>query len=161
MSKTIGLTQGFETIVDDQDFEWLSKSKWYTKRGRKLFYARHKERGKKHQKEVLMHRLILNAPQGMQVDHINGDGLDNRRSNLRLATNSQNLKNQGPHKDNCSGFKGVYWDKRAHKWRAQIRTDGKKTGLGYFTLKEDAARAYNDAASKAHGTFAWLNKIPG
>jgi hypothetical protein len=96
----------------------------------------------------------------MKVDHINGDGLDNQRCNLRLATHSENLRNRGYTKKNTSRYKGVTWYKPYKKWRAQIKTDHKMKNLGYFDIPEEAAEAYNEAAKKYHGSFAWLNKLP-
>lgn len=99
-------------------------------------------------------------PEGMQIDHIDRDTLYIHPDNLRLATNSQNQFNKGPQRNNTSGFKGVYWSEYHRNWRALIRADGKKKHLGCFTNKLDAARAYNEAALKYHGEYAYLNEIP-
>jgi hypothetical protein len=98
--------------------------------------------------------IILNAPKGIDVDHRDGDGLNNRRSNIRLATPSQNMSNHGPHKQNTSGYKGVTWNKARSKWVAQISFNRRNIGLGYFTEKEKAIEAYRNAASVLHGEFA-------
>ncbi len=104
-----------------------------------------------------MHRIIMNAPVGKQVDHINHNGLDNRKENLRLATPAQNQANQKLSKANTSGFKGVSFDKKKKKWAAYI---GKQSrNLGRFLDIRDAARAYNDAAKLAYGEFAKLNPL--
>ena len=93
----------------------------------------------------------------MVVDHINSDSLDNRRSNLRVCTVSQNNMNSAIGRNNKSGYKGVSWDKTNKKWRAGIKAKGKSVSLGSFNSKKDAARAYNEAAKKAYGEFAKLN----
>jgi hypothetical protein len=105
-----------------------------------------------------LHRLLLNAPPELQVDHINGDGLDNRRSNLRLATGSQNQGNSRKRRDGVtSQYRGVSWNKRAGKWQALLRREGKLQYLGYFSDEEAAARAYDAAALEQWGSFARLN----
>jgi hypothetical protein len=113
---------------------------------------------------VLMHRLILELDgqniDGLEVDHDNGNRLDNRRENLRPATKSQNMSNRGPFLNNKSGFKGVCWHKRRQKWIAQIHVSGKRTHLGYFDDPIAAARAYDAAALELHGAFARLNFPP-
>jgi hypothetical protein len=155
MTKIIPLTQGKVALVDDNDYKWLNQWKWYMYAIRGLFYARRGNGGS------LMHRLILGAPPGVQVDHRNGDGLDNRRGNLRLASHAENQHNQKLSRiNNTSGYKGVTWSKERRKWRAQIGVDGKTHYLGYYNNKLDAARTYNAAAEKLFGPFARLNSIP-
>lgn len=100
-----------------------------------------------------MHRIITNAPLGTCVDHKNGNTLDNRRENLRLATTSQNSINQKLRRDNTSGVKGVYWDKKNKKFKAQISLHGKAKSLGRFSTKEEAAYAYAVASEHLHGEF--------
>jgi hypothetical protein len=160
MTKEIKLTKGMVALVDDRDFEWLNQRKWNAKKINKVFYARYRIRDGKIQKDVYMHRLIVGAPSGVEVDHANGNGLDNRRFNLRLATHAQNQQNKGPNNRNTSGYKGVSWDKEKRRWTAHTTASGKSKCLGRFTRKEDAAHAYNEAVQKLHGPFAWLNKIP-
>jgi len=104
-----------------------------------------------------MHRVILDAPMNMLVDHINGNGLDNRRENLRICTNTENLRNRGKDRDNTSGYKGVVIKKGEKKFRAQIRVNQKTIHLGSFSTPEEAARAYDDAAREYFGEFAWTN----
>jgi hypothetical protein len=106
-------------------------------------------------REVQIHRLILDAPEGMEVDHVNRDKLDNRRSNLRLCTRSQNKANTGIISTNTSGYKGVSFHK--NKWQASIRIDNKLLYLGRYDTKEEAAEAYNKKAFEQWGEFAWLN----
>lgn len=149
--KTIALSKGFSTIVDDEDFDFLNQFKWsYHHSG----YAVRMEvvKGFK-RKTLLMHRVINKTPEGLFTDHVNGNGLDNRKCNLRNATPTQNQRNKSICKNNTSGFKGVSWHKNRNKWSCTIRIGVKKIYLGYFNTKEDAAEAYNLAAEKYHGEF--------
>jgi hypothetical protein len=108
---------------------------------------------------VQMHRLIMNVTLGDKVivDHINGDRLDNRRSNLRIATVAQNSRNTRLSRLNSSGYKGVSWRSREQRWMARITRNGKSRYLGYFATAEEAARAYDAAAREAFGSFAKVN----
>ena len=109
-------------------------------------------------KRQLLHRVITKAPNGMEVDHINGNVLDCRLSNLRVCSRGENLRNRGAYKNNSSGRKGVSWSPWANKWRAEIRLDRKGIHIGYFTCLEAAADAYDKAALELHGDFARTNK---
>ena len=152
--KCIKLSQGKEAIVDDEDFEYLRQFKWHvTDTG----YACRKD-GRKNK---YMHRELMGSPKGLQIDHINGNRLDNRRSNLRVVTVGDNRKNTGIRSDNTSGYKGVSWDKKNSKWKVAIYVNSKYVHLGRFTDIEDAALAYNTAALEYHGEFARLNFIKG
>lgn len=158
MSKIIPIAKGQEIIVDNEDYGELNKFAWCAQKSRHTIYARRRlpvASGKGN--IVYMHRVIVGAKQGEQVDHINGDGLDNRRENLRLCTHTENVRNARVRKDNTSGYKGVCWHKRDKKWRAAIRINGKPMWLGYYISKEEAARAYDEAAIKHFGEFAYLN----
>jgi hypothetical protein len=104
-----------------------------------------------------MHNVIMSFLEGYEIDHKDGDGLNNQRYNLRVTTHTQNMKNQRLRSNNTSGYKGVTWHKGAGKWYAQIQVDGKRTYLGLFTILEDAARAYDTAALEHYGEFARLN----
>lgn len=106
----------------------------------------------------LLHRRIAEAQPGQEVDHINGNPLDNRRCNLRVCSHMENVKNRGPSRNNTSGFKGVYYDARRGTFRADIRADRKKYSLGSFATAVEAAEAYNAAALKYHRDFARLNR---
>lgn len=111
-------------------------------------------------KLVSMHRFLMNPPKAMQVDHINGNTLDNRRANLRICTNAENNSNKSKHRDNRSGFKGVYyfsWGNRKNRWCARLSHLGKNTHIGYFKTKKEAAIAYDKFAKKIHGEFASTN----
>lgn len=107
-----------------------------------------------------MHRFIMQDPVGIEIDHWDGNTLNDRRFNLRRATVDQNRQNRGKSKTNTSGYKGVHFCKSNGKWAAQISVNKKRKGLGYFSTKEEAALAYNSAAVRFHGEFAWLNTIP-
>lgn len=158
--KKIALTQGKFAIVDDVDYERLAVHSWCIFNSSNTQYAQrgHKAKGKCH--TILMHREILNAPNGMLVDHVNGNGLDNRRCNLRLATESQNHFNQRKQKKRTSSrYKGVYWHKRDNVWVVRIQTEGKGMYIGSFKNEQEAALAYNEAALKYHGEYANLNEI--
>jgi hypothetical protein len=151
--KEIPLTQGKVALVDDEDFEAVSAVKWYAQQSR-VWYAAHKR-----DRLVYMHRMILTAPPGMQVDHINGNGLDNRRSNLRLCSNSQNHANLRKRPETSSRFKGVYWNKARRKWHAQIKVNQCTFYLGLFESEEAAGAAYDRAAAEHFGVFSRLNDI--
>lgn len=101
--------------------------------------------------------FLMNSPEGMFIDHINGNGLDNRKCNLRICTNTQNQYNASIRKDNTSGFRGVCWNRGSNKWQAYMRVNGKQTSLGLFTCLIKAAKTYDEAAKKYHKDFANLN----
>lgn len=151
--KYIPLTKGKQAIVDDEWFPILYLFNWHYQEESKGGYARKMITIDGKQKPLWMHRLIANCPQGMFVDHINHNKLDNRRENLRLVTVRENGMNREVSKTNKSGIKGVsYFRKR---WRAII---GRKL-IGYFDTKEEAAKAYNKAAKNLFGDYAKLNKV--
>jgi hypothetical protein len=155
--KEIPLTQGKAALVDDADYEFLNQWKWCTHQFGKKWYAVRGQGTRKTQKILLMHRVITNAPDGMEVDHWDHDGLNNQRYNLRVCTSSQNKANKPKRIDNTSGYKGVTWDRFRGKYVAQIHVNGKHIFLGRFSDVEEAARAYDKAAIKIFGEFAYLN----
>lgn len=142
--KEIPLTQGKVAIVDDEDYPKLIKFKWHARKNKNTFYAG------THQKSndpiILMHRLILNPPKGMQTDHINGNGLDNRKENLRAVTHRQNCQNK--HIKKSSRFPGVTWSKQHKKWKAQIEINGKNKHLGNYTSEKEAFESYKKAVNE-------------
>lgn len=142
--KLIPITQGLFAQVDDEDYEWLSQWKWcaMSKGPRsKGFYACRQTRDKGKKTTLLMHRAILDTPKGLDTDHINNDGLDNRRENLRAVDRTQNNYNSGMHSNNKSGVKGVSWFTPAKLWRAYIGGSKTRKELGYFKDIEDAKNA--------------------
>lgn len=153
---TIQLTRGYETVVDEIDKD-LSLLKWQILQNRngKCYAAGRSQSGK-----AYLHRLVLERVLGRQlsrqeyVDHIDGNGLNNRRGNLRLASAAQNQWNSAAKPNNTSGYKGVGFCKITKKWRARIRIGGKSLHLGLYDTPEDAHLAYCDAALKYHGEFA-------
>lgn len=156
MTATIPLTRGYEALVDDIDAD-LGNLRWHALvKGNTVYAARNKKRpGVLHLHRIVLERVLARPLNDTEmVDHINGNGLDNRRVNLRLATHSENLRNQRRSRDNTSGVKGVTWHKRYGKWYAQICCNGRRHSLGYFTSLEDATRAYETAALNLFGEFA-------
>lgn len=148
--KEINLTQGKVAIVDDGDFDWLSKWKWtYNQNG---YAVRNVKQGHK-QTRIYMHRAIMNAGR-LKVDHKDGDTLNNQRQNLRLCSQSQNIQNSRKRTDNTSGHKGVTFHRASGKWAASICTNGRRLHLGLFDSIEDAVVCYQSAADKYHGEFA-------
>lgn len=154
MNKII-LRNGEECLVSPQDFHWINQRNWYL---HAAGYAMCDLWGRRGSAKVLMHRLILLAPDTATVDHINGNVLDNRRENLRLATQSE--QNMNRHKIvGVSKFKGVYRRSDGLKWVAMIKKNYQRKYLGCFENEIDAALAYNKAAIELHGSFAKLNNI--
>jgi len=147
-------------IVDASDYDFLTQWKWFVdKDGYAINQKVIKENEKKKSKRVAMHRLIMGAPKGMDVDHINGNRLDNSRENLRICTRSQNLYNIKKVREHTSRYKGVGWHGQIGKWRAYIRYNFKYVHLGLFLSETEAALAYNEAAIKYHKEYASLNQV--
>lgn len=156
----VKLTRGLVTIIDAEDFEFVSQWKWFASRGGNTDYAHRKQRidGTHKQKTISLHRAIISAPDGMHVDHINHNGLDNRRENLRLCTPAENRWNSKRQKGSSSDFKGVgkFNDGRAKSWAATIGA-GNKIYRRCFATELEAALWYDEMAKELHGEFAKLN----
>lgn len=150
MPRLIPLTQGQDAIVDDEDYEWLMTWKWYAHRRPCTFYAERTPiiAGKK--SKVWMHRLILGTPQGLFGDHIDGNGLNNQRSNLRNVTHQENMMNRAMwRRGTTSGRRGAYFDKRDGRWFSKITVNGFTKSLGRFANIEAASAAYEAARAIA------------
>lgn len=156
MSKRIPLTKGYYAIVDDADYPALSRYKWQaSERSRNVYASTDISR-----KKVYMHRMIMNPAKGLTIDHRDGNGLNNQRSNLRIATIRQNTINRTRLLPNTkSKYRGVFAITNSKSWRAQIFVKGKTIYLGSFATEEAAALAYNRAAIRHHGDFAILNDL--
>lgn len=162
---TLRTTTGDLILIDDEDLELASQYRWYSyardvrpRRTKRNRYVSTTVKGDGNT-TLYLHRLLMGAKEGEQVDHINGDVLDNRRSNLRIATRSEQGHNRGIPGHNTSGYKGVSFYKRDQRWAAYIHLPnrGPKRFLGYFDTAEEAARAYDEAAKELHGEFARPN----
>lgn len=158
MVKQIPLPRGYYALVDDECYEYLNQWKWNIdirecKTCDNLYYARRLQHlgyvdGKQKQKVIQMHQLITGFPKGIEVDHINGNGLDNRKENLRLVTHRENMQNLTKNKTNSSMYPGVYWDKEKRKWRARFKVKEKQHHIGYFEDELEAAEAYKESVKK-------------
>ena len=164
--KEILLTQGKIAVIDDEDYIKVNKYKWRyqpTSSKGKGYAARESwDRETKKRKTQYMHHFIFG--QITELDHMDGDGLNNQKNNLRVASHSENLINRGAQKNNKSGYKGVSFisiGKRKKRWRAVIGVKGRYIGIGNYKTKEEAALAYNEAAINYFGEFAYLNNIIG
>jgi len=154
----------YNISVDDKDVHLLNEKMWFVHKSYegKMYVVRDDylgldENKKRIMKRVFLHRTIMNPNSGSDIDHVNGNGLDNRRKNLRVCSRQQNSANRGPL--NGREYKGVF--KHRKKWLAQIGYNYKRIYLGCFHKKEDAAMAYNKKAVELFGNFAYTNKIKG
>lgn len=147
------LSNGMVAIVDAADAEWLSCYRWRALQVTRTWYAVRNER----KRLIYMHREIMHPPAGLIVDHINRNGLDNRRCNLRLVTRSQNNMHAAKREGCSSSYKGVDWQAGSRKWRARIKAHGRHIYLGMYETEIEAALAYDAAAIIYHGRFAVLN----
>ncbi len=150
--KQISLTQGKFTLVDDEDYDWLMQWKWYAAKGTSAWYASRVDCRNGGRILIKMHRLIMTTPKGMDTDHINSNGLDNRKDNLRICSRSEHHYNRKPR---TGQYKGIAVSR--DKWQARITIKGKRLSLGYYDNKEDAARAYDKAARRYVGLFVKTN----
>lgn len=156
--KLIQLRRGEFAKVDDEDFELVSKYKWYANTNGRTKYVKSTIRNDNVQTIILMHRLVFPGEiKGKQIDHIDGDGLNNQKSNLRICSHSENQMNRKPRINTTSKFKGVYFKTKEEKWVAIIKLNGKTKWLGRFKIETEAAIAYDRAAKELFGEFAKLN----
>lgn len=157
----IPLSQSLFALVNGKNYEWLNQWKWHAlwQPSIKDFYAvRHSSQKLGKRKSIFMHRLILGLKfgDGKQTDHKNHCGLDNRETNLRICTYSQNFQNKVSH-SGTSKFKGVAWNKNSHKWQVQIMHNYQAIYLGLFNSEIDAAKVYDTKARELFGEFAHTN----
>ena len=154
------LTNGGTALVDESSYSFINRWSWqrHTKgyAYRSFTYGR---KGERRCIQIYMHRLIARAKKGQQVDHINGDRLDNRKSNLRICSSSENAMNRKKQSGFSSRYKGVSWNSEISKWVAQIKIKGDQLSLGSFVNEISAAKAYNKAAKIHFGEFACINQL--
>lgn len=153
--RSIYLDSGDVTWVDTDDYDQIVRYPWSMVARGKNRYAYRREYTHGKCMMIFLHRFLLNAPAGKMVDHINGDGLDNRRCNLRICSNAENQRNSRCQSNNRSGFKGVR--KCGNRWRATIHVAGGTTSIGYFDTAEEAAKAYDKHALSVWGIYARTN----
>ena len=148
-----------KAIIDDEDFDYVNKLKWHPVKnfntGTMYFQAHVYKNGKR--TSISMHRYIMKTPDGFCTDHINHNGFDNRKVNLRTCTTSQNGMNRKVSKNNTTGYKGVTFNKHSKSYKAYIKKDNKEYLIGYYKTADQAAIAYNIAAVKYFGEFARPN----
>ena len=160
-TRSIPLTQGYVALVDAADFEMLSHFKWSAEVDGSTAYAVKARMCRRGGGNVFMHRMIMLPEPGQSIDHINGNGWDNRRANLRVCTHAENMRHRRRPSHNTSGFKGVSWDRQSRSWDARISARGEQRYLGHFKTAESAAAAYDAAARELHDDFARLNQDEG
>ena len=150
-------------IIDNEDYELISKHKWHIRPDTNTFYAHGNDYTVSPKTTIQMHRLIMNCPKNMIVDHINHNGLDNRKVNLRVCSDSSNSKNRSSAKTANSKYLGVWYEPprngRKERYRSAIRVNGKLINLCSTRCEQEAAFKYNLAALKYHGEFANINII--
>jgi hypothetical protein len=149
----ITLTKGYTAIIDAADVPLVEGCNWFAFVKPRSVYAVRSDYSTGKLLAIRMHRVIMGDPEGLEIDHRDGDGLNNRRDNLREATNAQNNHNQRIRSDNTSGYKGVSWYGPSGKWLAYIKVNGKQRHLGYHATPEQASAAYAKASAKLHGEF--------
>lgn len=155
--KKIKLTRGKFALVDDEDFDYLNQWKWNAMPDKDNWYATRTDRidGKK---TIRMHRQLMQAEKGVPCDHIDRNGLNNQRSNLRLCSITENNQNRAKRNSIVSSeYKGISWHSRIKKWQASLGYKGKKVHIGYFLNEKEAALAHDKKAKELHGEFAYCN----
>lgn len=164
MPRKIPVGKGLFAIVDSRDYKSLVNHKWHHKRSEHSIYAytnintgRRRKNGKFLYYGMPMHRMILDPPKNSFVDHIDGNGLNNTRKNIRVCTQTQNAKNRHRQKSSKAPYKGISFCKQSKKWRPRISVKGKNISFGLFSCPVAAARAYDEKAIQHHGEFARLN----
>lgn len=165
MAKEVPVSGGLVALVDDEDYERISAYKWYKRKGPHTTYAMTNVYHGGSKRTGQMHRMILNAPEDQEVDHVNGDALDNRKSNLRLCSHQDNLRNAGCHRTYAgrpvtSSFKGVYRRPDMKDWLASATVGGKTHYIGHFKTEVEAAQAYDQFIIPLHGEFGRPNLVP-
>ena len=153
--REIPLSRGMFAIVDDEDYSQLASVRWYAAPGRHTFYAKRDVRRNGSKGRILMHRYLLGCPDGLEVDHKNGNGLDNRRSNIRIATRSQNRANTGLQINNISGVKGVCRCAETGRWKVRVQWQLQNIWVGRFDSLEEAVEARYEVVMRLQGEFAY------
>ena len=160
--REVALTRGYVAIVDDADYALVAQFRWFARPAKHTVYASRTAWSQGVTTQIQMHRLILGVPSGVLVDHADGNGLNNSRSNLRLATTAANNANRRPREDRgktVPGVKGVKFDVRRNRFCARIQFQGQQIFLGSFESVQEAAIAYNAAALRLYRSFARLNEV--
>ena len=168
--KQVDVGHGMAALVDDRDYPAVASFRWHAQRTHGTVYAattgprpgiRRADGSYVGGRKFYMHRLIMQPSDGYEIDHINGNGLDNRRANLRAVTHAENLQNQAPRKDaeKSSRYRGVSYDKNRRMWQATIYADGRSRFIGRFLTEQEAAVAWNMAALEKWGEYARLNDV--
>lgn len=153
------LTQGTRCIVDTDEWKNLKDFSWYAGGHKHRRYVTSQKTVAGKRTVYYMHRMITGCPDGLMVDHINHDTLDNRKQNLRVCTNQENQFNKKAKVTAKTNYKGVYFFRRTSRWYAQICLNGKNKHLGYYKTELEAAVAYNNAANRHYGAFSYLNPV--
>jgi len=150
----VQLTQGQYALIDSDDVGYAARFDWFADAQRAGFYAKRNRKVPEGMRAVCLQAELMPPPDGMLVDHVNGNTLDNRRCNLRHATHQQNMQNRKMQSNNASGYRGVAWNKKGKVWVASIKVSGVQMHLGSFASAEEANIAYRAASALHHGKFS-------
>jgi len=148
--------KGYKILIDEEDYDKFTKWNWQITKKHGIYLYRVAQRAGYVNNSVYFHKYIMGEPKGVVVDHINGNTLDNRKCNLRICTQAENMRNQKKSTRNTSGYKGVSWSKKDKVWMARIAKNGKQIYIGSYKTPEAAYAAYCKAAKELHGEFAKL-----